>query len=601
MTLSSSKSGLLPVMTVSVRAEHDVVAARQRARQLAALVGFGNQDQVRIATAVSEIARNAFQYGHGGRVEFALSLSPHPQALSVTVIDNGPGIADLDAVLSGRHRSAAGMGIGLTGSRRLMDRFEIESHPDKGTTVRFLKNLPEDAPRFTPSAGSALAGGLTQERLSPGEEAQIQNRDLLETLESLRLRELELEKRHAETRHINSELEETNRGVVALYAELDEKAAALRKADELKGHFLRHVSHEFRTPLNSILALTQLLLRRTDGDLTPEQDRQVGYIRKAAQDLTEMVNDLLDIAKVESGKTEVHMARIPLAQLFGTLRGVMRPLVTGDTVALVFEEPPEDFCFESDESKIAQILRNLISNALKFTERGEVRISYRASEGWLNVSVADTGIGIAPEDQERIFQEFAQVDNAIQGRVKGTGLGLPLSRKLATLLGGELTVSSGPGQGSTFLLKLPIAGAREHDAGLKPDSVLIIDDEEAVRYIARQHFRGSRYRLLEAGSGIEGAERARFERPALILLDLAMPDRSGFEVLDDLKSDPATSAIPVLIHTSRRLKRADFDRLANRQAGILPKGEFWPPETLEYIRRLLGEPGLFAGELEPGH
>jgi signal transduction histidine kinase len=159
---------------------------------------------------------------------------------------------------------------------------------------------------------ATLVSRLAQDRPPSTAEVRIQNRELLETLESLRLRDLELEKRHAETRRINSELEETNRGVVALYAELDEKAVALRGADELKGRFLSHVSHEFRTSLNSILALAQLLLRRTDGELTPEQERQVGYIRKAAQDLTEIVNDLLDLAKVEAGKTEVHSTRMHL-------------------------------------------------------------------------------------------------------------------------------------------------------------------------------------------------------------------------------------------------------------------------------------------------
>jgi signal transduction histidine kinase len=602
MPLTVSRSVPLPVVTVQVREEVDVVAARQRARQLAFLIGFSHQDQVRIATAVSEVARNAFQYGGGGRVEFALALAADSQALLITVIDNGPGIPNLDAILGGRHVSTAGLGVGLAGSRRLMDGFEIDSTPGQGTTVRFLKNLAPEAPRLAPSSISKVVARLTQESISPTEEAQIQNRELLQTLASLHLRDAELEQRRAEMWRVNAELEETNRGVVALYAELEEKAAALRSADELKGHFLRHVSHEFRTPLNSILALSQLLLRRTDGALTTEQERQIGYIRHAAQDLTELVNDLLDLAKVESGKTDVRFSRIQLSQLFGSLRGVMRPLLTGDAVALVFEEPPEDFFFDSDESKIAQILRNLISNALKFTERGEVRISSEVAGGWLQVSVADTGIGIAPEHRERIFQEFAQIDNKIQGRVKGTGLGLPLSRKLATLLGGDLNMTSTPGQGSRFVLRIPV-GARDASsatAGTEPDSILIIDDDEAARYIIRQRFRGTRYRVIEAPGGVEGAERARFEHPALILLDLVMPDRSGFDVLDDLKNDPATRGIPVVIHTSRRLRQSDFERLANRHAAILPKEEFWPPEIMEYIKKLLGESDLFEGERPSG-
>jgi signal transduction histidine kinase len=588
-------ANLMPILTVQVREEMDVVAARQRARQLAAVIGFSSQDQVRIATAVSEIARNAFQFG-GGRVEFAFNPSARPQSLSVSVIDGGPGIANLDAVLSGKHRSATGMGVGLMGSRRLMDTFEIDTKPGKGTTVHFSKFLPPDAPRLEMPGFLAMVGKLAQERPRPAQEAHIQNRDLLETLESLRQRDVELQRRQEELLQINAELEETNRGVVALYSELDEKAAALLSADELKGRFLRHVSHEFRTPLNSILALSDLLLRRIDGELTLEQERQVGYIRKAARDLTEIVNDLLDLAKVESGKTEVHLARIHLGQLLSSLRGLMRPLVTTENVSLIFEEPPAHFHFDADESKISQILRNLISNALKFTEQGEVRVATEIGPGFLKVSVTDTGIGIAPEDQEHIFQEFAQVANPIQKRVKGTGLGLPLSRKLAALLGGELTVRSRPGAGATFTLTLPVSEQQSAAADDQSESILIIDDEETSRYLVRQRFRGTRHRLLEASSGAEGTERARFEQPALILLDLVIPDRSGFDVLDDLKRDPATSGIPVMIHTSRRLGCADIERLGGRQAGVLPKAEAWPGDAMDYIRTLLGEANLFAGE-----
>jgi CheY-like chemotaxis protein/two-component sensor histidine kinase len=390
---------------------------------------------------------------------------------------------------------------------------------------------------------------------------------------------------------------------VALYAELDERAAALRGANELKGRFLRHVSHEFRTPLNSIYALSQMLLRRMDGDLTLEQERQVGYIRQAAQDLTDMVNDLLDLAKVESGTTQVHYSQVYLGQVFRSLRGVMRPLVPSESVSLVFQEPPDNFCFRSDETKLAQILRNLISNALKFTEYGSVRVYYELAGSRLLLRVSDTGIGIAPEDHERIFQEFGQIHNPIQTRVKGTGLGLPLSRKMASLLGGELTVESQPGEGATFTLSLPFDVQEEEVPGepaTKTNVVLIIDDDASARYLVRQRFRGSPVQLIDAPGGIEGAERARFERPALILLDLSMPDRSGFDVLEDLKSDPSTVAIPVIVHTSRKLTQSDLERLGNRHAAILPKGETWPPSILNYIKSVLGEPELFNGEPASG-
>jgi CheY-like chemotaxis protein/nitrogen-specific signal transduction histidine kinase len=415
---------------------------------------------------------------------------------------------------------------------------------------------------------------------------------------------LELEKREQELARLNLELEETNRGVVALYAELDEKADALKHANEMKSHFLRYVSHEFRTPVNSVLALTQLLLRRMDGELTPEQEKQVEYIRRAVQELGEMVNDLLDLAKVEAGKTEIRISRVDLSHFVGSIRALMRPLATNDAVALIFDDPPPEIALETDESKLGQILRNMISNALKFTEKGEVRVSIRpARNSSLCFSVSDTGVGIAAADLSAIFQEFTQVNNRLQKNVKGTGLGLPLSRKLAVLLGGTLEATSTPGSGSTFSLTLPMApaSALSPSAAALPSSrqsILIIDDEEASRYITRQLLRGTKYGIIESAEGIEGAERARFERPALIILDLLMPQRNGFEVLDELQADETTRDIPVVIHSSKELTEADLKRLASRPAAVLPKGAEGRRQAFEVIRRILGESELFCGEPE---
>jgi signal transduction histidine kinase len=209
--------------------------------------------------------------------------------------------------------------------------------------------------------------------------------------------------------------------------------------------------------LNAILSLSRLLLDRTDGQLSSEQERQVRFIRSSADNLTQMVNDLLDLARVEAGKLVVHPGRFTASDLFGALRGLLRPLVGPDAaVSLVMEEPVEIPELSTDESKVGQILRNFITNALKFTERGEVRVSAAMGENDMVLfSVADTGIGIAPEDQERVFEEFAQVDAPVQRRVRGTGLGLPLSRKLAELLGGSISLTSDLGAGSTFVAAIP--------------------------------------------------------------------------------------------------------------------------------------------------
>jgi len=273
---------------------------------------------------------------------------------------------------------------------------------------------------------------------------------LRENGERLRQRQEELER-------LNKELKDVNRGMVGLYAELDEKARELRRADEIKTQFLSNISHEFRTPLNSIFALSSLLLERTDGELTSEQEKQVGFIRKAADSLLELVNDLLDLSKIRSGKIEVHPAEFSAASLFSALRGMLRSLQVNPAVALVFEEPEGIPWLNTDEGKVSQILRNFVSNALKFTERGEVRVSARYDEGngTVTFTVSDSGVGIAADDQERIFEEFTQLEHPAQSKFKGTGLGLPLCRKLAELLGGKIELESEVGVGSKFSLTLP--------------------------------------------------------------------------------------------------------------------------------------------------
>ncbi len=585
-----------PILTVTIKYEHDVVAARRRARQIAGLLGFDAQDQSRIATAVSEIARNAFNYADGGKVEFQVDGGATPQALLIEVKDQGPGIAELESVLLGQYRSATGMGLGIMGARRLMDECEISSSRVGGTNVLMKKNLPIRAPMVTAERLRALADQLASERpQSPLEEIQQQNGELLRLLDELRQRQDDLER-------LNRELEDTNRGVIALYAELDEKASALGRADEMKSRFLSNMSHEFRTPLNSIIALSQLLLNRSDGELTEEQEKQVSFIRKGAGALLEMVSDLLDLAKIEAGKVEVHPAEFTVENLFSALRGVFRPMLTNKAVDLIFHEAGEIPPLSTDEGKVAQILRNFISNALKFTERGEVRVraALAADGDAVTFYVADTGIGIAAADQARIFEEFTQVENPLQRHTKGTGLGLPLSRRLARLLGGDVAVESEVGVGSIFSATIPVSYStveRELEAsagGVRLKSprsesrLLLIDDDESARYLLRKMLGGLSWRVDEAAGGEEGIRRAREARPNLILLDLIMPGLSGFETLSRLKSDPLTSETPVVIVTSQTLTSGEREDLMARAQAILPKEGLSKEALLAAIMRATG-------------
>ena len=271
-----------------------------------------------------------------------------------------------------------------------------------------------------------------------------------------------LAERTAEVEALNVELAETNKGVVALYAELDQQAEALREVSELKSRFLSYMSHEFRTPLGSIRSMSRILLDRLDGPLNPEQQKQVNFIQAGAIELTDMVNDLLDLAKVEAGRITISPAWFEMVDLFAALRGMFKPIVTTEEVLLIFEEPKGVDRVYSDDKKLSQILRNFISNALKFTLRGEVRVSARALDDKMVVfSVTDTGIGIPREFHAAIFEDFVQVDSPIQKRLRGTGLGLSLSKRLAGLLGGSVAVESEPGVGSKFSVTIPAVAGEE--------------------------------------------------------------------------------------------------------------------------------------------
>lgn len=259
-----------------------------------------------------------------------------------------------------------------------------------------------------------------------------------------------------EAEDLRAELEETNRGVVALYAELDDQAERLRRATDLKSRFLSYMSHEFRTPISAIRSINRLLADQTDGPLTAEQHKQVTLIETTAAELADMVDDLLDLAKIEAGRVEISPAWFELVDLFSALRGMFKPVVTNPDTALIFEEPEGLPRLFTDNRKLSQILRNYISNALKFTLAGEVRVSARLEGECVRFSVADTGIGIDAKHHAAVFDDFSQVDSPVQKRLRGTGLGLSLSRQLATMLGGSVEVQSELGKGSTFSVLLPL-------------------------------------------------------------------------------------------------------------------------------------------------
>jgi signal transduction histidine kinase len=552
---------------VDLRTEDDVVRAHQTTRTIAAQLGFSTFEQTRIATAMSEIARNALTYASGGSV--TLGLDDDREALSIVVIDRGQGIADVAAILAGERRSSTGLGVGILGAKRLMDTFAIETTPG-GTRVEMTKRVPRRAGKIDTGRVGAmrfqLAGQLADE---PSQEIRRLQRDVAE--------------RDHRIVELSEELTETNRGVMALYNELDDRAEYQRQAVELRTRLLSEMGHEVRTPLHSLSTISQFLIDRLDGELNAEQDKQVRIIHDVAESLTAYVNDLLDLARTDAGRAVIRTARFQVDGVLKALRRIIQPLVPA-RVALRFEVEPELPAITTDELKLSQILRNLVANAIKFTEQGFVAVrARRGAADQIVFEIEDSGIGIAPEHHELIFREFAQVDGHVQPRMRGSGLGLPLSRRLAELLGGTLGVMSMPGAGSTFQLVLPIehrgdavADAPAPDVpvvvAVRPTPgvprILVIDDDLASRYVLRRWL-GGRYAIDEAASGQEGLRMAA-DHPDAIFLDVVMPDLTGFEVIEKLKAAATTRDIPVVVYTALALGANDRARLG-AAAAILRK------------------------------
>jgi signal transduction histidine kinase len=560
------------ISTDSIQFDYDVIAARRRVRQLAALLGFDDRGQTRLATVASAIARQALQRAGGGRLDLGIETREGLQQLVMTVIDNGRGEDD-PAEATERPT--------VSRVRRLMDEVTVNAL-GRGSTIVMKKRLPLASALIEEGDLQSIVSGLSDHASeNPLEEMQQQNEELLQAL-------ADFDDHQQELGRLNQELEDTNRGVLALYAELDEKAEHLRTSDHLKTRFLSDMSHEFRTPVNSILALAGLL---EEGKLDGEARKQVGLIRRAADDLASLLSDLLDLAKIEAGKVDVRPAELDVTNLFSALRGMLRPLLDSRPVALLFDEPKGLPVMLTDEGKLSQILRNFISNALKFTESGEVRVSAELGKGGETAifSVSDTGIGIAAEDQRRIFEDFTQIDHPLQRRHKGSGLGLPLTRKLAALLGGSVRMQSEPGSGSTFFAEIPLrdqgesgkaatslVAARVEEpvpAGRPTLRVLVIDDDEAARYTVTSFAARPGTEIIEADNGLQGIARAQNDRPNVILLDLMMPGIGGHEVLQRLKSDPATVSIPVVVVTSRFINEEEKRQILSKANAVIYKGD----------------------------
>ncbi|MFQ5701234.1 MAG: response regulator [Acidobacteriota bacterium] len=371
--------------------------------------------------------------------------------------------------------------------------------------------------------------------------------------------------RTEELRRKNRQIQQQNKRVV--------------ESSRLKSQFLANMSHELRTPLNAVLSLSEILANEMSGPLNEEQCKQVSIINRAGKSLLRLINDVLDLSKIEAGRMTLEPAPMSLRALIDLVADTLRPLAEDKALSLTVETAPDlpEF-IKSDEHKLRQVLINLMGNGIKFTERGGVtlRVERTRQPPMIRFHVIDTGIGIEPESKDRIFEEFHQADGSTTRKYGGTGLGLTISRKMAELMRGTLTVESNVDEGSTFTLSIPYEPAppatdiaatvdsrtrlrlpdsppmkmADDSATIGPDNrpiVLVAEDEQDNLYIMKNYINRLGYRVIFARDGNEVLEKARTHEPIAITLDLVLPKKDGWEVLSELKSDPQTHDIPVII------------------------------------------------------
>jgi signal transduction histidine kinase len=357
----------------------------------------------------------------------------------------------------------------------------------------------------------------------------------------------------------------------------------IREISRHKSEFLANMSHELRTPLNAVLGFSEILKDNLVGDLTPQQRQDcLESIHTSGRHLLELVNDVLDLSKVEAGRMELAYETFPVAAAFREVRNVIRSLSERRDQTLTDDIQPEDLEVRADKSKFKQVMYNLLSNAIKFTPAGgRVWIHARAAGDDLVVEVGDTGVGIAPEHQELIFTEFFQVDSEATRQIQGTGLGLPLTRRLVQLHGGTIGVESGRGTGSVFTFRIPLLGI-DGENGHARNRILLIEDNASNREMTRMVLNGNGFRVDVASDGNEGLEKARSEIYDLVVMDVKLPGLDGITLTRMLKSDPKTARIPVVALTAHAMKGDEQEALAAGCAAYITK----PIEVAQFLHRI---------------
>jgi signal transduction histidine kinase/DNA-binding response OmpR family regulator len=427
---------------------------------------------------------------------------------------------------------------------------------------------------------------------------------------------IELAEGNQELTAANEELRTSSEELQEQAVELEAQRQQVAEADRLKSEFLSNMSHELRTPLNSVLSLSQLMLENGVGAAGGEDKERVEIIERNGRRLLNLINDILDLSKIESGKMELLVSSFPIREPIDAVVAAIRPMADEKGLSVTVEAAEMDD-MRSDKDKLLQILLNLLSNAQKFTEKGEISVTVRQAGASAVFSVRDTGCGISKDDLPHIFDEFRQVDGSTTRQHGGTGLGLAICQRLTALLGGEIAVQSEVGKGTTFTVTIPMVIAdestgsgrdatvgmgdvQEWQSGSEPPRILLVEDNEVAIDQVTRALKAAGFVVDVAKNGEEGLAKTREAMPDGVILDLMMPKVDGFQMLEIVRSGPETAHLPVLVLTAKDLTAAERASLShNNVQQLIQKGRLDRAALVSAVRRLVGMPEAPVTEKQP--